>query len=96
MVSLVIAVSQMLSPFILIGLLLYWVYRVSKKADKCLKKIADLQKGEGILHQRISNIDGALYDKIRSVEEAVEELDDVVMNVLEDYEWQAENGKPPS
>lgn len=96
MIALTIAVSQMLSPFILIGLLLYWVYRVSKKADDCLKKITDLQKGEELLHTRISNVDGGLYNKIRSVEEAVEELDDVVMGVIEGYERREANGKLPS
>lgn len=96
MISLTVAVLQMASPFILMGLMIYWVYRVSKKADKCIKKIADLQKGEEILHTRISNVDDGLYRKIMSIEEAVEELDDVVMNVLEDCERQAENGKPPS
>ena len=83
MVNFTIAVLQLASPFILICLLIGWVYSVSKKADDCLKKIADLQKGEELLHTRISNVDGALYRKIQSVEEAVEELDDVVMSILE-------------
>ena len=83
MISLTIAVLQMASPFILMGLMVYWVYRVSRKANKCFKKIADLQKSEELLHTRISNVDGALYRKIQSVEEAVEELDDVVMSILE-------------
>lgn len=96
MIALTIAVSQILSPFILIGLLLYWVHRVSKKADDCLKKVADLQKGEELLHTRISNVDGALYNKIKSVEETVEELDGVLMGVIEGYEWREENGKPSS
>ena len=83
MTSLTIAVLQMASPFILMGLMIYWVYRVSKKADKCIKKIADLQKGEEILHTRISNVDDGLYRKIMSIEETVEELDDTVMSILE-------------
>jgi preprotein translocase subunit YajC len=83
MISLTVAVLQMASPFILMGLMIYWVYRVSKKADKCIKKIADLQKGEGILHTRISNVDDGLYRKIMSIEETVEELDDTVMSILE-------------
>jgi preprotein translocase subunit YajC len=96
MIALTIAVSQMLSPFILIGLMLYWVYRVSKKADDCLKKVADLQKGEEILHHRISSVDDGLYKKILSVEETVEELDGVVIDILDDLLWQEENGKPSS
>lgn len=83
MISLTIAVLQMASPFILMGLMIYWVYQVSKKADKCIKKIADLQKGEEILHTRISNVDDGLYRKIMSIEETVEELDDTVMSILE-------------
>lgn len=96
MVNFTIAVLQLASPFILICLLIGWVYSVSKKADDCLKKIADLQKGEELLHTRISNVDGGLYNKIRSVEEAVEELDDVVMGVIEGYERREANGKLPS
>lgn len=96
MVDFTIAVLQLASPFILICLLIGWVYSVSKKADDCLKKIADLQKGEELLHTRISNVDGGLYNKIRSVEEAVEELDDVVMNTLDSLHWQEQNGKPSS
>ena len=83
MVNFTIAVLQLASPFILICLLIGWVYSVSKKADDCLKKMTDLQKGEELLHTRISNVDGALYRKIQSVEEAVEELDDTVMSILE-------------
>lgn len=83
MISLTIAVLQMASPFILMGLMVYWVYRVSRKADKCFKKIADLQKHEEVLHHRISSVDDGLYRKILSVEEAVEELDDTVMSILE-------------
>jgi preprotein translocase subunit YajC len=83
MIALTIAVLQMASPFILMGLMIYWVYRVSKRADDCLKKIADLQKGEEILHSRITSVDDGLYRKIMSIEETVEELDDTLMSVLE-------------
>lgn len=96
MISLTIAVLQMASPFILMGLMIYWVYRVSKKADKCLKKIADLQKGEEILHERISNTDEALYRKIQSVEETVEELDGVVLDMVDEREWKESLDKTSS
>ena len=83
MISFAIAVLQLASPFILMGLMIYWVYRVSKRADDCLKKVADLQKGEEILHSRITSVDDGLYRKIMSIEETVEELDDAVMSILE-------------
>ena len=78
-----IAVLQISSPFILVGLLLYWIYQISKRANAVERRTRGIDEQIELLHCRISDTDKGLYKKICSVEEAVEELDDVVMSILE-------------
>lgn len=83
MVQFAIAVLQLSSPFILLGLLVFWVYQISKTTVTHGRKIKNLDEGIDVLHRRITDTDDGLYKKICDIEEAVEELDDVVMSILE-------------
>jgi hypothetical protein len=83
MVQFAIAVLQLSSPFILLGLLVYWVYQISKTTATHGRKIKALDEDINLLHRRITDTDEGLYKKINSVEETVEELDDAIMGILE-------------
>jgi hypothetical protein len=78
-----IAVLQLSSPFILLGLLVYWVYQISKTTATHGRKIKALDEDINLLHRRITDTDEGLYKKIGSVEQRVEDLDDILMGVLE-------------
>jgi hypothetical protein len=83
MIEFAIAVLQLSSPFILLGLLVYWVYHISKTTATHGRKIKALDEDINLLHRRITDTDEGLYKKVCSVEETVEELDDTVMSILE-------------
>ena len=94
MIEFAIAVLQLSSPFILLGLLVYWVYQISKTTATHGRKIKALDEDINLLHRRITDTDEGLYKKVCSVEGAVEELDDVVMSVLEREANNANKTKP--
>jgi hypothetical protein len=83
MIEFAIAVLQLSSPFILLGLLVYWVYQISKTTATHGRKIKALDEDINLLHRRITDTDAGLYKKICSVEDTVEELDDTIMSILE-------------
>ena len=86
MVDLTIAIFQIASPFILIGLLLSWIYRMSKDIKTLTRRWENATTDNEALWRRIREGEDGIYKKINEVEEHIEEMDDVIVKILDDNE----------
>lgn len=86
MINLTIFILQLASPFILLGLLLAWIYRLSKDMKLLTRRWENATTDNEALWRRIREGEDGIYKKIIDIEEHIEEMDDVIVKILDDNE----------
>ena len=86
MINLIIFILQLTSPFILIGLLLYWIYHLSQEVKSLNMRCKNADGNNEALWRRIREGEDGIYKKINDIEEHIDEMDDVIVKILDDNE----------
>lgn len=86
MSNITIAIIQIVSPFILIGLLLLWIYRISENLKRNTKNMENIRDDHESVYRRLSAMDDRYHSRICNVEDHIEEMDDVIVGILHDAE----------
>ena len=82
MADITIAILQIASPFILLGLLLMWIYRLSKDMKLMTRRWGNYLTDNEALWRRIREGEDGIYKKINDIEEHIEEMDDAIVELL--------------
>jgi len=83
MINLTIFILQLASPFILLGLLLTWIYTLSKDVKLLTRRWENANNDNEALWRRIREGEDGIYKKINDIEEHIDSIDDVIVDLLE-------------
>lgn len=93
MADIFIITLQISSPFILLGLLLTWIYRLHKEVARLTLLWESSLSDSESLWRRIREGEDGIYKKIGDIEEHIEAMDDVFVEVLHDTEGRLRGNK---
>lgn len=96
MIQFTIAILQLSSPFILIGLLLFWIYGISADLKRTTKNMENIRDDHESVYRRLNHIEDNIHKNLREIENHLEATDDVIEYMLDNVEVAPSGNKTKS